>query len=1227
MRNKALHYALTAAMTFAGVTNATADGKWELPVDPFEVGIAPTNGAEVIVYNVAEGACLASGRISAAWATSCILVEDPSKALTFKLEEQSDGSWSIKTASGEHAGKYTFAPTGGDHPYMFVDMGWEGQGGRKWNITEAEGGYTLSLTGFPELEEEGTFMGTNGETWDVICNANPEDGANVVWTFVPADMVSVYNVRCQLYEVLYEAEDFPSIDLTEYTALYNNSEATVEELTEALNKLKAAVLEAQMQGGGYDPTPEDPLDLTENLLQNPSFDDDVNGWENIGGMTHDPNGTPYSGSSYISYEAGEAIEKVSELTSFCEKWINSGSVLGKEYGIYQRVSLPEGLFRVEADAIACQQSDGSVVASGVTLYVNNNTKYEVAVATANNSPKHYVIEFMSDGKTLTEIGFHVDASTNANWVAVDNFKLYSIGKTTLSAAGLQLQNAIKSAYSKFPEDDFDIIEANTAVKDSYVITLQAAEAVMAKEAATDEEYTEAMNKLNEAVEALSDSQADYTAMRSAENKFNSLSGALLDYDVEDGAMESTCSAIADEISQTIEDATAGKAEAEAITALYNAYNALYELFGYTTERKATLDGDETIIGMIEAEEVVLRNNWVNRVYKTPAEVAAAKDKIATMIANYLNAAIKPNSDLTSMLVNPNFDENADGWDYEYNGQKVTPGYNFSEIEYFQKSFNVRQTLKAMPKGRYTLTVQGYQRRSEVNAVLYANENEVKLWNVRDKANETGYFAGDGTGGYPNDSYSDGVYYPNSMEGARQWFDAFEEDGETPLYTNTLEFYLLDAETNDLTIGVKSSDNGDWCLFDNFTLYYHGNSAKDYADGLKKLIDELDEVMNEEDAVATAKLLKDVEAAKTKANTAIDNNDADGCIASIDVLKNAIDEAKTTLALTKKLNDKYNFIAEYRLDEVKSSAKNAYVDYLSTVAEALQNNTIADDEAIEAIADEMDVKFTQMVQADGMDAATEEKPQDITAVIVNPSYECYFAAEYYDGNEYNAFGWNGDVPNCNENCAEYFNVNWSTGVEINQTIKGLAPGYYKLRVVGYNRQGYGNDYVDNPISEATLYAGEYSTKLHDVLDFMMTEEDNVIPDEEGQNISQVEIDGVTYYFPGNMPSSRACFDEGMYQNMLVFKVEEGQKEVTIGLSKKTFAPSWDSLMFDDWSLEYVGTNEPKEISTAIAAVSGNAASTKFYSVNGVEMAKPVKGINIIKTTDSKGNVVVSKVMIK
>lgn len=1221
MKLKTLRNLFTAALAFT-CTSAFA-GDWEIPTNPFETGVAPTNGAKVMFYNVGTDACMGSGKISAAWETSAILydlTENPERVLSFELVDNGDETWSIRTASGSHSGKYTFAPTGGDHPYMFVDMGWEGQGGRRWKIEEAEGGYTLALSdnivNGETLAEEGTYMGTDGDTWDVICNADPENGGQVVWTFVPSDDVLKYNVRVEMYELLYEAEEYKSIDLTAISATYNNADATLEELKEALSALKAAILKAEMEEGGYEPTPDDPLDLTDQLLKNPSFDGDVSGWENIGGMTHDPNGTVYNGSSYM---VGED-EYQAQLSGFCEKWTPGPNKLGNEYGIYQVVSLPEGLYRFEADALAHQQSDGSLLVSGVTLYVKNASLYEVSVATPNNSPKHYVIEFMSDGVTPTELGFHVDATTDANWVAVDNFKISSLGKSTLSAAALKLQNAIKSANAQFPEDEFDFFAANAATKAAYVAALDAANEVLANAAATDEQCVAAQSALEAAAQALADSKSDYNALNSALQKFNNLSGALLDYDL-DGSLENTCNELAAEISTIIDDAEAGKEIADLYTNLYNAYDALYHLFEYTAERKEANADDDVLVGMIEAEENVLRTAWVEQTYKTPADVAAAKDKIAGIIANYLNAAIKPQSDLTYLLVNPNFDENYNGWDMNgYNN----PGYSYSEVEYFQKNFNVSQTLKAMPKGRYTLTVQGYQRRSEVNAVLYANENEVKLWNVRDKANDEGYFPGAGDGAYPSDSYTEGVgYYPNSMEGARQWFDAFEEDGVTPLYTNTLDFFLTESDVTDLTIGVKSADNGDWCLFDNFTLYYHGNRAEDYANGLEELIEELDNTMAE--GYVTVALTNTANAAKNAAKNAIKNNDANACIAAIPTLKAAIEEAKATLVLTQTLADKAGFIAEYRIDDVISSTKGEFTSYVEGVIGKLTDGNIKDNDEIDAIADELDVKFTQCVQHDGLATATEQNPFDMTAAIVNPSYECGFAYEKYNS-EYNPFGWEGDQPSCNEFSAEFWAADWTAGKDVHQTIKGLAPGWYKLYVYGYNRQGYGNDHVEKPVSESRLYAGEYSTKLHDVLD-ELHEDSEFFPEEEGQNVSEVEIDGTTYYYPGNMPSSRVCFDNDEYKNMLVFKVEEGQKEITIGLRKTTFA-YWDSLMFDDWSLAFVGSTEPTEVNTAVENIaSANNVRTSFYTLNGVEMSKPVKGVNIIKRTDSNGRVNVSKIMVK
>ena len=1203
MKRRSLHIMLLFLLSMAGLQSKAQD--WVMP--EFPSSMEPAHGLHVILYHAETELVLGNGKISAPWASSTILKED-GKGIVYELVENTDGTWSLKNTAD---GKYTFTPFAeGDRPYCYIDMGWDGQGDRKFNITAADDGcYTMAFTN-TELAPEGTYFGTNGETYDVIANANPDEGGLILWKFLPSDAIAIYNAKVALYEQLEIGAEYESIDLAPYVAVLNNPEATVEEVDKAIFSLKTAIMEAEISGGGYEPTPEDPLDVTAQFIVNPTFDGTVDGWENIGGMTPSPSGAGYG-------------NEESSISDFCEKW-TWDSQLNNEYGIYQTLSLNPGYYRLEADAIATRQSDGSVQVTGVTLYVRNEATYVVNVATANNSPKHYSIEFLVDGTTPTEIGFHCDKTTTANWIAVDNFKLSYMGKATFSAAYIALQNLVKRTMAAYPEEDFEWLIAQTAAKNAYMNALVAATEALETSTAADEIYATAAANLSAAFEALNASKAVYGQLAKLRDNFYNLAGALGEYNIDEMYnMEDPLTTAGIEIDDLLAEAECGQEALDLYTVRYNVYDQMYKVFEYTAAQKADNAEDDVLCAMIEAKEAELRVIWCDTPFDTVEQVVAFKDEVASMIAQYLNAAIKPGSDLTNLIVNANFDDNANGWDL--NGF-ANPGYSYSEVEYFQKNFNVSQTLKSLPKGRYTLTVQGYQRHSHITAVLYANENETLLWDVKALANSTGYFAGDGAGGYPNDSYDSatGLYWPNSMEGARQWFDAVDEEG-TPLYTNTLEFFLTEQEATDLTIGVRCNNNTDWCLFDNFTLFYHGNKATDYADGIYKLIEELDELMAE--GYPTAKLAATAEAAKKQANDAIKGNDAEGCIAAIPVLQAAIAEAKVTLPLTQQLADKYQYITSERLDGVKSSTKEAYNAYLSTIAEALTGKAIADDEAVQPLIDEMESKFTECVQADAKDA-TEAAPFDMTAAIANPSYECQYAADdEVDGSEYNSFGWEGDKPNCNEYAAEFFNVTWTQGVEVRQTIKGLAPGYYKLHVLGYNRQGYGNEqaYIDERASSAELFAGDYSTALCDVLDGKT--EESIIPEEEGQNESEVELDGITYYYPGNMPSSRIYFDEGYYKNMLVFKVEEGQKETTIGIRKETFTPEWDSLMFDDWKLEYVGATAPTEQSTAVEGVFGQEASKAVFNLQGVQTSTLQKGINIVKKTDGNGRVKVSKVMVK
>lgn len=1199
-------FKLLLLMVFAIIGQNASARDWDLPEEP--TGIAPEDGAKVMLYNVEAGLCMGNGKISAAWSTSAILVEQ--NPLTFQLQDNGDGTWSIKTASGEHSGKYLFTPSAdSDRPYNFIDMGWEGQGCRKFNVEElSDGSYSLAYID-TDLAPEGTYFGTDGDTWDVICNADPETGF-IAWQFMLADAQSIYNARCIFYELLIEAEDYITLDLEPYGDVYDNPDATLEELNKAIQALKVAITEAQMREDGYDPSPENPLDLTSSFLQNPSFDDGVNGWENINGMAHDPNGTPYG-----SEEDGNYVQ------SFCEKWA-SGTPLGKEYGIYQIVNLPAGRWYLSANVIASAQYAGDITVKGVKLYAKQGEKeFAVKCATGNNSPKHYVIDFVAVEGVPTEIGLHIDADTEANWVAVDNFMLEFCGKSEMSAAYLSLKNTADAAESMYPAEFMDDVEANAAVKAAYADAATAAATVLENTEATDDACAAAQAALDEALAALTASAADYKALNNIITKIGSLEEQIYNYEQYESLIEAL-DELAGKISEGISEQQWTSKELDEVTIEFNTYNSLFDAILYCDDRIEANAEDETLVAMIEKEKNDLVENWNTGKYTTPEQVAAQKDAINTMISGYLNAALKGNEDITSMIVNPNFDEDYSGWNMNgYNN----PGYSYSEIEYFQKNFNVSQTLKAMPKGRYTLTVQGYQRHGDdVNAVLYANEFEQPLWNVKDLANDFGYFPGDGTGAYPNDTYNNGVYYPNSMEGARQWFDQIGED-DKPLYTNTLSF-LLTAPSTDVTIGVKSEGNSDWCLFDNFTLYYHGNTSEAYAEYLQELIDELENKLAE--GFPTKELQDAADAATAQAEKAMKSTSGDACVEAINVLKGVIANVDETLAVTKQLMDKMEF-ASVRMSDVNSSTRNEYSDYLLGLAFKVTGKEIADVAAAKALMDEVDTKFTECVQHDGLSVASEEKPWNMTAAIANPEYECDFAADFYDGDSYNAYGWDGDVPSCNVYSAEFWRNEWTAGVDVHQTIKGLAPGYYKLRVLGYNRQGYGNEAYGTTPNDwetyALLYADDYKTHLCDVLDYK-SEDKLCDPDDSEMNESEVEIDGVTYYYPGNMPSSRIYFEEGYYQNMLVFKVEEGQKEVTIGLSKTTFH-TWDSLMFDNWTLEYVGTTEPTEQSTAIASVMGDIKSTTVFGVDGVQKNRLSKGINIIKMVYANGNTKVTKVLVK
>ena len=251
-------------------------------------------------------------------------------------------------------------------------------------------------------------------------------------------------------------------------------------------------------------------------------------------------------------------------------------------------------------------------------------------------------------------------------------------------------------------------------------------------------------------------------------------------------------------------------------------------------------------------------------------------------------------------------------------------------------------------------------------------------------------------------------------------------------------------------------------------------------------------------------------------------------------------------------------------------------------------------------------FTHYVQVDFL-SATEEEPGDISAAIYNGTFT--------DINEVATnVGWtiNGNL-GLGAGAAEFFNQ----GFELSQVIYGLAPGYYRLYVNGFYRNG-GYADVETTLNEGgqeannvTLFAGDETTYLLPISTDMAACTENGIG---GVNITVGEE---TFNLPNSMDEAASAFEttkedgSTLYQNCLQFEVAEGQESVTIGLKKEVLVTS-DWTMFDTWRLEYLGTTTPTENpSTEVQGVEAELpAQAVIYNIAGQRVSKATKGIFII-----------------
>lgn len=414
------------------------------------LGSDPVNGGSYYIYNVGVGQFLAAGN---SWATQISLTNSgysdaTNQPIKVKLAE---GTYTVKSVS---VSGYTFTldgsfHTSGDHnrsnytvnnTQLFRDS--EGSGfvdrnsqdkGFVWSFTKVDGAYRIQTAAndpnYPAASVQ--YAGGTAAGAAVVFDNGPRK-ENIDWLFLTAEQAATANLadRAKLYVALVKAYN-AGADVTEQAAIFEDSEATSQQMQAAASTLNALTYAAHLANASNN----DPRDITDFVLNNADFSNGgISGWETNYVSGQQANNIGYQSNKYANN--GVAISK------FIEAWRN-GATLGNGY-LRQKVSnLPEGKYVLECDGISVWQNDPNRTVTGSQLFITaDGVDYPTNMSTENNKPEHFSVQFLNTGEGDVIFGLRT-VNSNGNWLCADNFKVTFYG-IDLSAYETQLADEVSN---------------------------------------------------------------------------------------------------------------------------------------------------------------------------------------------------------------------------------------------------------------------------------------------------------------------------------------------------------------------------------------------------------------------------------------------------------------------------------------------------------------------------------------------------------------------------------------------------------------------------------------------------------------------------------------------------------------------------------------------------------------------------------------------------------------
>ena len=561
---------------------------------------------------------------------------------------------------------------------------------------------------------------------------------------------------------------------------------------------------------------------------------------------------------------------------------------------------------------------------------------------------------------------------------------------------------------------------------------------------------------------------------------------------------------------------------------------------YTTAKKTWIAAVKLAeeIEKAKAENTGIDLSEVEAVYantaSTEAQLEAASAQLVELVIAFQTAKASPETpaDYTPYIVNPSYDKNnKEGW------SGTEPAFQtFGNAEYYWTTYDINQTLTGLKNGVYRVGVTAFYRagwadwdaeayrklveendNSSQNAKLYANTSAVtgltaNLPLLSQFASESSLTSEEITNAYG--------YIPNAMVSAAYYFD----NGKVA--PTSLLTIVNDGK---LTIGLKDevSVDGDWTIFDNWTLHYLGDSDEAYSymkeDYLSNSVDYVG-FIDETGAYYQKSVYDTYVAAQTVLINAQTPSDITAAIAAYDsaakALKASLDAYATYYA---KYEEAEVFLAD-RGDTFFGTGAEILSDYLGS--EDAPSEQFPNGGALYILYEGLltpeqilaEVKFLDKLMADAI-ATGMTDGTDCTELLKNPTFA---TSDGWTKQPGVTFPTNGNPVGEGPNML----------FDISQNLTGLQNGLYEFTV---NAAYLAADYsalTGEEDYKAYVYINGYKEKMNSVLSE---------PSETQAHSSDYYSEGVGY-FPNSVDGAYAAFQAGRYKQTVYGLVTDGTMKV-------------------------------------------------------------------------------------